>query len=229
MFVNTLNDTDNTPWKASSIPARTAALSDRAWNQFHCAISHHKRNHPLSPFHKGEAQQIEQQVQELTNTPITMQDNNINTTGTTILNKEVEQLEFLELLHSLSPNKSSGMDGMSNRMLQAGGTPPHDTLLLLLQTIWLIESYPKDWTKALMQPIYKGGSKPLQDPECYRGICPTCATTKRFKGILNNKLDVFTQSHNTLSPYQYCLKKGSQTHNAIYTLISTMQNNKIFD
>ena len=77
-----------------------------------------------------------------------------------------------------------------------------------------------------MQPIYKGGGKPIPNPESYRGICLTCATTKLFEGMINQRLDVFIQKHNTLTPYQYGSKKGSQTHDAIYILTAVIKNNK---
>jgi hypothetical protein len=117
------------------------------------------------------------------------------------------------------------MDGITNRMLQGGGDPLHRALFYFMETIWLSETYPDDWTKALMQPIYKGGGKPIPNPESYRGICLTCATTKLFEGILNQRLDVFTQKYNTLTPYQYGSKKGSQSHDAIYVLSAVINNN----
>jgi hypothetical protein len=39
-----------------------------------------------------------------------------------------------------------------------------------MKIIWEVEIYPHDWSKALVQPIYKGDAKPRVDPASYRGI-----------------------------------------------------------
>ena len=127
------------------------------------------------------------------------------------------------------PDKSPGVDGISNRMLQAGGPQFQKTLCLLIKTIWEVEIYPYDWSKALVQPIYKGDAKPRGDPASYRGIYLTCMTTKLFEGILNHRLTEFTTRQESLTPYQFGSKKGFQTHDAIYTLLATIRNNQQFD
>ena len=225
MYTNTLDLIDKTRWLASPLPAATAALSARAWGQFRYALGHHKRNHPLSPFDEIEAQKVEQQTVHLHNITAATQDAQVDQDTTNILNRNVNLTEICKLINSAPPDKSPGMDGITNRMLQGGGDPLHRALFYFMETIWLSETYPDDWTKALMQPIYKGGGKPIPNPESYRGICLTCATTKLFEGILNQRLDVFTQKYNTLTPYQYGSKKGSQSHDAIYVLSAVINNN----
>jgi hypothetical protein len=39
-----------------------------------------------------------------------------------------------------------------------------------MNMIWECEIYPYDWSKALVQAIYKGDAKPRVDPASYRGI-----------------------------------------------------------
>jgi hypothetical protein len=41
------------------------------------------------------------------------------------------------------------MDGITNRMLQGGGDSLHRALFYLMETIWLSETYPEDWTRVL--------------------------------------------------------------------------------
>ena len=121
------------------------------------------------------------------------------------------------------------MDGITNRMLQTGGPELQKTLCLLLHTIWEREIYPYDWSKALVQPVYKGDAKPRTDPASYRGIYLTRLTTKLFEGILNERQTAFTDVHDTLTPYQFGSKKVHQTHDAIYALLATIRNNQQFD
>jgi len=97
-------------------------------------------------------------------------------------------------------------------MLQAGGPQFQKTLCLLIKVIWEVETYPYDWSKALVQPIYKGDAKPRVDPASYRGIYLTCMATKLCEGILNQRLTEFTTRQESLTPYQFGSKKGFQTH-----------------
>jgi hypothetical protein len=83
-------------------------------------------------------------------------------------------------------------------MLQAGGPQFQKTLCLLIKIIWEVEIYQYDWSKALVQPIYKGDAKPRVDPASYRGIYLTCMTTKLFEGILNQRLTEFTTRQENL-------------------------------
>jgi hypothetical protein len=137
-----------------------------------------------------------------------------------INNQHTLDPEILRHLKIAPPDKSPGVDGISNRMLQVGGPQFQKTLCLLIKIIWEVEIYPYDWNKALVQPIYKGDAKPRVDPASYRDIYLTCMTTKLFEGILNQRLTEFTTRHESLTPYQFGSKKGFQTHDAIYTLLA---------
>ena len=58
-----------------------------------------------------------------------------------------------------------------------------------------------------MQPIYKGNGKDGKDPASYRGICLTCATTKLFEGLINNRQYSFITEKGldqelTMKPFQ---------------------------
>jgi hypothetical protein len=53
--------------------------------------------------------------------------------------------------------------------------------------------------------------------------------TKLFEGILNERLADFTAKHDTLTPFQFGSKRGHQTHDATYSLLTTIRNNQQFD
>ena len=136
--------------------------------------------------------------------------------GCPVLNSPLLDPEILRHLKTAPPDKSPGVDGISNRMLQAGGPQFQKTLCLLIKVIWEVETYPYDWSKAMVQPIYKGDVKPRVDPASYRGIYLTCMATKLFEGILNQRLTEFMTRQESLTPYQFGSKKGFQTHDAIH-------------
>jgi len=82
---------------------------------------------------------------------------------------------------------------------------------------------PTNWQLSLMQPIYKGHDKDKTDPASYRG---TYTLAKLFEGLLLARLTTNTEVDNTLASNQLGTKPCTQTHDAIYSLISTIQYNK---
>jgi hypothetical protein len=149
---NKLGKSDPAIWEASDHPAKTplAYMSALGW-EYRFALGHHRRNHPKSPFDEREADRIDQVTRNLHLISRTQQDHN----GCPVPNFPLIDQETLRHLKIAPPNKSPGEDGISNRMLQAGGPEFQKTLCLLLKVIWEVEICPYDWSKALVQPIYK--------------------------------------------------------------------------
>ena len=224
---NKLGKSDPAIWEASEVPAKTPYLSARGWEQYRFALDYNRRHHPKSPFDEGEADRIDQDTLRLLHAHCcTQQDQH----ECPVLNSPLTDSEILRHLKATSPDKSQWSDGISHRMLQAGGQHFQKSLcLLLMNMIWEFEIYPYDWSKALVQPIHKGDAKPRVDPASYRGIYLTCMTTKLFEDILNERLTDFTTQHDTLTPYQFSSKKGHQTQDAIYAVLATIRNNQQFD
>jgi hypothetical protein len=53
-----------------------------------------------------------------------------------------------------------------------------------------------------MQPLYKGDGKDREDPASYRCIFLSNAMLKLFEGILEARLQVFTEKVDALTPSQ---------------------------
>ena len=83
----------------------------------------------------------------------------------------------------LDPDKASGADGLSNRMIQHTGPIFRLLLFDLLSMIWIGDAQPSTWQNSLLQPILKKG-KPTPDPASYRGIYLNVILAKLFEGIL---------------------------------------------
>jgi hypothetical protein len=77
-----------------------------------------------------------------------------------------------------------------------------------------------------MQPLYKGDGKDREDPASYRGIFLSNAMLKLFKGILESRLQVFTEKFDTLTPSQQGSRPDRQRHDAIYSLLAAIQQQK---
>jgi len=111
-------------------------------------------------------------------------------------------------------------------MLQAGDAEFQSLLLLLFNCIWESHVQPTDWQLSLMQPIYKGHGKDKTDPASYRGIYLNDTLAKLFEGLLLARVTTHTESNNTLTSNQLGTNPCTQTHDAIYSFISTIQYNK---
>jgi len=111
-------------------------------------------------------------------------------------------------------------------MLQTGDAEFQSLILLLFNGIWESHVQPTDWQLSLMQPIYKGHGKDTTDPASYRGIYLNDTLAKRFEGLLLARLTIHTELNNTLTSNQLGTKPCTQTHDAIYSLISTIQYKK---
>ena len=117
-------------FRRASTPAvlreRTALVPSPhiGWEQYRFALGHHRRNHPKSPFDEREADRIDQLTRNLHHLSRTQQDHN----WCPILNSPLLDPEILRHLKIAPPDKSPGVDGISNRMLQAGGPQFQKTL-----------------------------------------------------------------------------------------------------
>jgi len=131
-------------------------------------------------------------------------------------------LELTTQIKKLFPDKSSGPSGITNQMLQAGDAEFQSLILLLFNGIWESHVQPTDWQLSLMQPIYKGHDKDKTDPASYRGIYLNDTLAKLFEGLLLARLT----TDNTLTSNQLGTIPCTQTHDTIYSLISTIQYNK---
>jgi len=129
-------------------------------------------------------------------------------------------------LKKLPSDKAAGPDGITNRILQAGGERAVDMIYMYMLIIWEVQTYPGAWALALMQPIYKGGGKDRHCPSSYRGIYLPNTLTKFFEGLIESRLSQFTEKHDTLMSAQQGSRTSRQIHDAMYAHIATIQQNK---
>ena len=126
------------------------------------------------------------------------------------LNAPFVREELCSNLRGLLSDKTTGPDGLSNRMLQLGGDHFINLLFLHLSDIWRESIYPDQWASSLMQPLYKGDGKDREDPASYRGIFLSNVMLKVFEGILEARLQVFTENADTHTPSQQGSHPGRQ-------------------
>ena len=127
MKTNRLADTDPCRWVAGDL-AKSALEGASAWPQHRFAVGSDMRNHPLSPWDEAAADRVEASL---------LGDHPADSLPTDpSLSAPFTMEECLLHLKRLLPDKSTGPDGISNRMLQSGGEAFQKLLFLHLSNIW---------------------------------------------------------------------------------------------
>jgi len=134
--------------------------------------------------------------------------------------------ELKHAIKKLLPDKSPGPSGITNRMRQDGEIQFQGLILIFFNGLWKFHTQPSDWQRSLLQPIYKGHNKDKTDPASYRGIYLNDTLAKLFEGLLIARLTTHTELPNTLTDSQLGTKPDTQTHDAIYSLFTIIQQNK---
>ena len=128
-------------------------------------------------------------------------------------------------LKLLAMGKATGLDNISNEMLQLAGPSCKTFFQLLFNKIYSTSSFPSQWKSAYVTTLHKKG--PKQDPANYRLISITSCFGKLFTGILNTRLMHFMQETNLSHPFQGAFSKGKRGTDHIFltnTLIDQAQH-----
>ena len=71
-----------------------------------------------------------------------------------LFNDPITLQELEAELKNCPPDKSSGPDAITNRMMKLNGPLFNQCLLMILDTIWHQDRQPQAWQKSLIQPIF---------------------------------------------------------------------------
>ena len=93
----------------------------------------------------------------------------------------------------LKNNKSSGLDGIRNEMINSGADILLPCLNKLFNLFFSSGHYPSTWAKGYISPIFKTGDN--SNPDNYRGITITSNIGKLFNMILNARLYTFLEEN----------------------------------
>jgi len=198
----------------------TLTFDPLVWHRYQYAWGHHMFRHTESPFNEKEALST-----KLSATRIAHEIANPTHPINPLLESPIHKKEVMDEMQRLTPDKSPGPDGVTKRMLRAGGEKFNTILHDVIATLWEHQAQPSEWQKSLMQPIYKGGKKPNPDPASYRGIFLSSALAKLFEGIIIKRLTQYTEQHSTLTDNQLGTRSNRQIHDDIYSIIAIIQHN----
>ena len=133
-----------------------------------------------------------------------------------ILNMNITENEIRKAIKKLKNKKAAGNDKIRNEMIKCGINIFISPLIKMFNLILKSGSYPNQWTKGMITPIFKSGDK--SDTSNYRGICVTSCLGKLFCFILNSRLLQFINTHNILHPSQIGFLPGNRTSDHIFLL-----------
>ena len=145
--------------------------------------------------------------------------------GESNLEVVVEKEEVWKLMRKLDVNKAPGPDGISNWILKECCNQLVGKLYSLISRSLLQGKIPKDWKRANIVPIYKGGNK--ENPLNYRPVSLISVVGKLCERIVKDKWIEHLEKNEVLSVHQYGFRKGSSCSSnllAFYSkIIETVQ------
>jgi hypothetical protein len=130
--------------------------------------------------------------------------------------------EIRKAIKSMKNSKSPGIDEITIEVIKAGGEPMTDMLEKIFIKVWNEEKSPKDWSRMLVNPIYKKGDK--LDPANYRAISLISIPGKIFLKVLLYRMQNIIEESTKESQYGFRPDRG--TVDAIFIVRQVMEKAK---
>lgn len=134
------------------------------------------------------------------------------------LDEPITKDEIRNAAKQLNTNKACSLDTIINEYFKES----IDILLNPLETLFNYilnkQSFPKQWSKGVIIPIYKKGD--AREPTNYRGITLVSCFGKLFTAIINERLAAWVSKNDIISDAQFGFKSDYSTVDAIFILES---------
>lgn len=136
--------------------------------------------------------------------------------GLTIWDEElcrnINEGEILEVISKAKKFTAGGVNGIATicwkELVKNRGVL--NSMVKLFNKIFGGDSYPREWKRGIICPIFKGKGSRL-DPNNYRGITLLDSLSKIYGGVLANRLRNWAEKHDILSIYQNGFRRGRRT------------------
>ena len=149
-------------------------------------------------------------------------DFNTNESSNEELDKEITISEILSSVKRLKSGKAHGSDCLLNEFFLESVDILAPYLCDLFNAILNSGYFPEQWTEGIIIPLYKKGDKKCVNN--YRGITLLSCLSKIFTSVLNSRLENFCKANDTISDAQFGFRKGRSTVDAMFALLSAVQN-----
>jgi hypothetical protein len=128
----------------------------------------------------------------------------------------VQPEEVYKILVNLDPNKSTGPDGIGNRILKEAALPISKPMAELFNFCLSLGTFPEQWKLAQVIPIFKKGD-PLQCTN-YRPISLLPCISKVFERVLFNHIFHFLKTNDLINKHQSGFIPGDSTVNQLLAI-----------
>jgi hypothetical protein len=126
----------------------------------------------------------------------------------------IEKEELEEAIRKIKIGKAPGSDEVAPEMMKYIGVKAKEKLLYIYNLIWKRKVIPREWTNAVIIPIYKKGN--TRDCRNYRGISLLCVAAKVYETIIERKIR--KEIEHKLEDVQSGFRKGHNTQDHIFTM-----------
>ena len=149
--------------------------------------------------------------------------------GNTLSDISITREDIIDAIKTISQNSSGGPDEFSAILLKQCSKKLAQPLQLLYTASLKTGEIPIDLKRAIIIPIYKGGSRNL--PKNYRPVALTSHLIKRLEKILAKNIHQFLEIHQKMNPKQHgfssgrsCLSQLLEHHNKILEELEKSNN-----
>ena len=129
----------------------------------------------------------------------------------------MENDDIISLIRQINPNKATGSNGISGRMLLLCDKSVILPLQIIFRNILSTSIYPHTWKLANVTPIFKKGDKQLIKNYRPISLLPICG--KFLEKLIFNKLYSYLQLNDLITPNQSGFRPGDSTTNQLSYLV----------
>ena len=129
----------------------------------------------------------------------------------------IENEEIISLVRKINPNKATGSDGISGKMLLLCDDSVSIPLQIIYSNILSTSIYPDIWKLANVTPIFKKGDKQLINNYRPISLLPICG--KILEKLIFNQLYSYLHTKNLITKNQSGFRPGDSTTNQLLFLI----------
>lgn len=130
--------------------------------------------------------------------------------------------EIIQIINDLDPNTSSGIDGISTKMIKCIKNIIAIPLTNSINNCLKMGVFPQSLKIAKVTPIFKNGNK--SDPCNYRPISVLPVISKIFERVIYSRIEKYLKSKDFLYNKQYGFRPKSNTLSATIDLVTKIKN-----
>ena len=142
-----------------------------------------------------------------------------------VLNEPISRFEICKAVDAAKLGKAAGVDEIPAEVLKNDSVV--DMLLKFCNGCFDLGRVPTEWTRGIINPIYKPGSDDDRDPLNYRGITLISVPCKIYCSVLNARLTSWLEANDQLCDEQNGFRRGRSCEDHIYTLHTVVNDRKI--